>query len=245
MTSVCSRPAPLACLAIRKPLRFWPRARNQAKTRQGPSFAQQKFFAPCLKSLVLSECGGAKEGEGGRPDMGVCAMSSGWLDELPCYECEFEPKTVGPNVTTRMIARMTKAWSYRSSPQVASNRRTESPCGGFSVAALSASSSACDEDSLQRHTRSLKHQRLQMHGLMPSAQIAQRRTQPRLHLIGPSTHAPLLFALRSLSIDPIVHEGLLPPRAEKDVRILKSHGPEYRRTAERFQLGLEGNVVVG
>ncbi len=70
MTSVCSWPAPLACLVIRKPLRFWPRARNQAKTRQGPSFAQQKFFAPCLKSLVLSECGKAKEGEGGRPDMG-------------------------------------------------------------------------------------------------------------------------------------------------------------------------------
>ena len=83
MTSVCSWPAPLACLVIRKPLRFWPRARNQAKTRQGPSFAEQKFFAPCLKSQVLSECGGAKEGEGGRPDMEVCAMSSGWLDGLP------------------------------------------------------------------------------------------------------------------------------------------------------------------
>lgn len=113
MTSVCSWPAPLACLVIRKPLRFWPKARNQAKTRQGPSFAQQKFFAPCLKSLVLSERGGAKEGEGERPDMGVCAMSSGWLDELPCYECEFEPKMVGPNVTTRMIARIAKTWFHR------------------------------------------------------------------------------------------------------------------------------------
>ena len=61
MTSVCSWLAPLACLVIRKPLRFRPRARNRAKTRQGPSFAQQKFFAPCLKSLVLSERGGAKE----------------------------------------------------------------------------------------------------------------------------------------------------------------------------------------
>lgn len=145
--------------------------------------------------------------------MGVCAMSSGWRDELPCYECEFEPKTVRPNVTTKIIARMTKAWSYRSSPQVASNRRMESPCGGFSVAALSASSSACDEDSLQRHTRSLKHQRLQMHRLMPSARIAQRRTQPRLHLIGPPrmphcssrcAHLPLIL----LSMKAFFHLGL-------------------------------------
>lgn len=173
-------------------------------------------------------------------------MSSGAADWIAtCYEREFEPKTVGADGAARMIVRMTKIWSCRPSPQVASNRRTESPCGGFSVTALSASSSACDEDSLQRHTRNLKNERLQMHGLMPSARIAQRRTQPGLHLIGPSTHAPLLFALRSLSIDSIVYEGPLPPRAEKDVRILKSHGPEYRRTAERFQLGLEGNVVVG
>lgn len=71
MVSVCSWPAPLASLVIRKPLRFWPKARSEAKTRQGPSFAQQKFFAPCPKSLVLSECGGAKEGEGGMPDGGV------------------------------------------------------------------------------------------------------------------------------------------------------------------------------
>jgi hypothetical protein len=40
---------------IRKPLRFWSKARSEAKTQQGLSFAQQKFFAPCLKSLVLSE----------------------------------------------------------------------------------------------------------------------------------------------------------------------------------------------
>ena len=122
MTSVCSRPAPLACLVIRKALRFWPRARSEAKTRQGPSFAQQKFFAPCLKSLVLSEHGGAKEGEGGRPDMGVCAMNSGWLDGPPCYEREFEPKMVGSNQATRMIARMTKTWFHRPSPQVMSIR---------------------------------------------------------------------------------------------------------------------------
>lgn len=83
MTSVCSWPAPLACLVIRKPLRFWPRARSEAKTQQGPSFAQQKFFVPCLKSLVLNERGGAKEGEEGRPSVGVCAMNSGWLDGLP------------------------------------------------------------------------------------------------------------------------------------------------------------------
>ena len=63
MASVCSWPAPLACLVIRKPLRFWPKARSEAKTRQGPSFAQQKFFAPCPLRLVLSECGGAKGGE--------------------------------------------------------------------------------------------------------------------------------------------------------------------------------------
>lgn len=214
MTSVCSWPAPLACLAIRKPLRFWPKARRKAKTRQGPSFAQQKFFAPCLTCLVLSERGGVKEGEGGRPRReGVLRNGfrmAGWPTR---YERGFEPKTVGPNVTTRMIARMTKAWSYRSSPQVASNRRTESPCGGFSVAALSASSSACDEDSLQRHTRSLKHQRLQMHGLMPSAQIAQRRTQPRLHLIGPSTHPHCSsrcahFPLTLLSMKAFFHLGL-------------------------------------
>ena len=113
MTSVCSRPAPLACLVIRKPLRFWPRARNQAKTRQGPSFAQQKFFAPCPKSLVLCERGGAKEGEGGRPDRrGVCAMNSGWLDEPPCYERDFEPMAVGPSEAARLIANMTRACSH-------------------------------------------------------------------------------------------------------------------------------------
>ena len=115
MTSVCSWPAPLACLVIRKPLRFWPRARNRAKTRQGPSFAQQKFFAPCPKSLVLSECGGAKEGQrrtsrhgGLRNELRV----AGWAT---CYECEFEPKTVWPDETARMIAHMTKTWPYRPS----------------------------------------------------------------------------------------------------------------------------------
>ena len=95
MTSVCSWPAPLACLVIRKPLRFWPRARNQAKTRQGPSFAQQKFFAPCLKSLVLSECGGAKEGEGGRPGVGGRAIDSGLAVWPIRYERRFEPRWLG------------------------------------------------------------------------------------------------------------------------------------------------------
>ena len=45
--------------------------------------------------------------------MGVCAMSSGWLDGLPCYECEFEPKTVGLNEATREIACMTETWFHR------------------------------------------------------------------------------------------------------------------------------------
>lgn len=115
MTSVCSWPAPLACLVIRKPRRFWPKARSEAKTRQGPSFAQQKFFAPCLTSLVLSECGGVKEGEGGRPGIGVCAMNSGRLNGLPCYEREFEPKAVGPSEAARTIVRMTKTWHHRPS----------------------------------------------------------------------------------------------------------------------------------
>ncbi|MDY6111847.1 MAG: hypothetical protein SPI85_03540, partial [Ellagibacter isourolithinifaciens] len=84
MTSVCSRPAPLACLVIRKPRRFWPKARRKAKTRKGPSFAQQKFFAPCLTSLVLSERGGAEEGEGGRPGMEVLSngLRVGWMAYL-------------------------------------------------------------------------------------------------------------------------------------------------------------------
>ena len=54
--------------------------------------------------------------------MGVCAMSSGWLDGLPCYECEFEPKTVGLNEAAKLIASMTKAWFHRPSPQVVSIR---------------------------------------------------------------------------------------------------------------------------
>ena len=63
------------------------------------------------------------------------------------------------------------------------------------------------------HIRSLKHQRLRMHGLMPSAQIAQRRTQPRLHLIGPSTHAHCSsrcahFPLTLLSMKAFFHLGL-------------------------------------
>ena len=45
--------------------------------------------------------------------MGVCAMDSGWLDGLPCYECEFEPKVVGLNETTGVIVHKMKAWSYR------------------------------------------------------------------------------------------------------------------------------------
>lgn len=35
--------------------------KESSETRQGPSFAQQKFFAPCLMRLVLSERCGAKE----------------------------------------------------------------------------------------------------------------------------------------------------------------------------------------
>lgn len=31
-------------------------------------------------------------------------MDSGWLDGISCYECEFEPKTVGSNEATRVIA---------------------------------------------------------------------------------------------------------------------------------------------
>lgn len=30
-----------------------------------------------------------------------------------CYECEFEPKTIGLNEATRAIACMTKAWFHR------------------------------------------------------------------------------------------------------------------------------------
>lgn len=53
---------------------------------------------------------------------GFCAMDSGWLDGLPCYECEFEPKMVGLNEATRMIACVTKTWFHRPLPQVASIR---------------------------------------------------------------------------------------------------------------------------
>ena len=44
--------------------------------------------------------------------MGVCAMNSGRLDGLPCYECEFETRTVGPNETARMIAHIMKSWLH-------------------------------------------------------------------------------------------------------------------------------------
>lgn len=125
MTSVCSWPASLARLVIRRPLRFWPRARNRAKTRWSPSFAQQKFFASCLKGLVLGECGGDKEGEGGRPGMGVLRNEfrvAGWLT---CYERKFELRTVGPNEAARLIARITRIWSHRPLTQVASLRWLE------------------------------------------------------------------------------------------------------------------------
>lgn len=126
MTSVCSWPAPLACLVIRKPLRFWPKARRKAKTRQGPSFAQQKFFAPCLTCLVLSERGGVKEGEGGRPRReGVLRNGfrmAGWPTR---YERGFEPKTIGLNESTGTIACMTESWLHQSLPQVASIRGLE------------------------------------------------------------------------------------------------------------------------
>ena len=40
-------------------------------------------------------------------------MDSGWLDGLPCYEREFEPKAVGLNEATKAIACMTKTWFHR------------------------------------------------------------------------------------------------------------------------------------
>lgn len=54
--------------------------------------------------------------------MGVCAMSSGWLDGLPCYECEFEPKTVGLNEATREIACMTETWFHRPRKKIVAIR---------------------------------------------------------------------------------------------------------------------------
>ena len=39
-------------------------------------------------------------------------MNSGRLDGLPCYECEFETRTVGPNETARMIAHIMKSWLH-------------------------------------------------------------------------------------------------------------------------------------
>ena len=119
MTSVCSWPAPLACLVIRKPLRFWPKARSKAKTRQGPSFAQQKFFAPCLKSLVLSECGGAKEGEGGRPGMGGLSNGFRMVGWRTCFERWLEPRAAelprndGPIAGEESVQRPTVEYARR------------------------------------------------------------------------------------------------------------------------------------
>ena len=39
-----------------------------------------------------------------------------------CCERKFEPKVVGPDEATRMIACMTKIWFHRPSPQVVSIR---------------------------------------------------------------------------------------------------------------------------
>lgn len=122
MTSVCSWPAPLACLVIRKPLRFWPKARSEAKTRQGRSFAKQKFFAPCLKSLVLSERGGAKERRRRTSRHGGSAQ---WIQEAgrpACYECEFEPRAIGLNERIRLTACMTRNWPHRLLPQLSAIR---------------------------------------------------------------------------------------------------------------------------
>ena len=82
----------------------------------GLSFAQQKFFAPCLTCLVLSERGGAKEGEGGRPGRRGLRNGfrvAGWPT---CYEREFEPKTIGLNGATRTIAPVTEIWFHRPLP---------------------------------------------------------------------------------------------------------------------------------
>ena len=90
--------------------------KEESETRQDPSFAQQKFFAPCLTCLVLSERGGAKEGEGGRPGRrGLCNgfRVAGWPT---CYEREFEPKTIGLNGATRTIAPVTEIWFHRPLP---------------------------------------------------------------------------------------------------------------------------------
>lgn len=54
--------------------------------------------------------------------MGVCAKDSGWLDGLPCYECEFEPKTIGLNERTRLTACMTRNWPHRLLPQLSAIR---------------------------------------------------------------------------------------------------------------------------
>lgn len=63
-----------------------------------------------------------------------------------CYERVFEPKTTWLSGATRMTACMTESWFHLPLSQAASNRRAERPCGGFSVATLSASSSAYNED---------------------------------------------------------------------------------------------------
>lgn len=96
--------------------------KESSENPAGPEFCAAKVFRT-LPEEPGSERVWRSQGRRRRTSRhGVCAMSSGWLDELPCYECEFEPKTVGPNQATRMIARMTKTWFHRPSPQVMSIR---------------------------------------------------------------------------------------------------------------------------
>lgn len=90
--------------------------KESSENPAGPEFCAAKVFR-ALPEEPGSERVWRSQGRRRRASRhrGFCAMDSGWLDGISCYECEFEPKTVRPNEATRTIIRMTKTLPHRPS----------------------------------------------------------------------------------------------------------------------------------
>ena len=89
--------------------------KESSENPAGPEFCAAKVFR-ALPEEPGSERVWRSQGRRRRTSRhrGFCAMSSGATDWIvTCYEREFEPKTVGSDEATRMIARMTKARFHR------------------------------------------------------------------------------------------------------------------------------------
>ena len=97
--------------------------KESSENPAGPEFRAAKVFR-ALPEEPGSERVWRSQGRRRRTSRhrGFCAMDSGWLDGLPCYECEFEPRAIGLNERIRLTACMTRNWPHRLLPQLSAIR---------------------------------------------------------------------------------------------------------------------------